>query len=308
MSQVKFGRTYKFTAQFQDGSILNIELPTTIEFNLTRSTLGSINNAQIRIYNLGSKNRQLLRYDWSNNKSNIIVTLTAGYGVNLPIIFKGNIAQAWSYREGTDFVTTIQVQDGGFTALNSLIPPSCNFAAGTTLQKIYKTLMGYLQNCSFGAIGKSYIYEKDAQGNLTSKLLKTSRSTSYTGDVIENLTTLSGRGFFIDNGMSYIATNKEFSKIQGLTPIIDASTGLLNTPLIEVQKVTFDMIFEPSLFVGQLIQLKSQSAAFLNNVTINNQTNNYYKITSLKHRAMISPDTCGDAITTVEFFPINSPI
>lgn len=305
MAQTKYGRNYRLLVEKTDGDFLIIELPFSIEFSVSRSSLGSMNVCQIRIYNLSPKNRQELRYDWSNYTRKKRVKLTAGYGDNLQLIFLGIVDQGYSYREGVDFVTTIEAQDGGACAGNSDIPANAGvFPAKTPMQTVYKTLMKYLTFTDFGGIGDSFIYDKNKQ------LILLQRSKSFTGNVVRNLTQLSGNAFFIDNGKSYVYKNEEFKKVQGDVPIISKETGLLNTPLIEIHTVTIDMMFEPSLFVGQLIRLKSQSTSYINNITINdqstNQVDNYYKISSLKHNAMISPVVCGDAITTVQFYAVNA--
>ena len=108
--------------------------------------------------------------------------------------------------------------------------------------------------------------------------------------------------FFIDNGKSYILGNNE--AIQGQVELIDSSTGLLGTPLRENNTVVFDMIFEPGIILGQYIELYSSTFTELNssNNSTTDNVSGYYKITAIKHRGMISPAVCGDAITTVEFF------
>lgn len=304
MAQLKFGRNYRLEVQGNDNQTIIISLPFTIEFALSRVALGSVNTCQIRITGLGPTKRDNLRHDWTNYSTDKIVKLYAGYGDNMPLIFYGQVSQAWSIREGVDFVTTIQCQDGAFGAANSHIPSSATFPKGTPLLTVYKTLMSYVKNTKFGKIGDSFIYTNGPG----STLLTLTSSKSFTGDAIYNLIQLSGHAFFMDNGKTYILTNDEILNTQGIVPIINYATGLLNTPLLEVSIVRFDMIFEPSLFVGQLIQLQSQTTPAINNATIGNQKVNYYKIYSIKHRCTISPAVCGDAISTVEFWPVNSPL
>ncbi len=305
MAQTKFGRNYKLTVEKNDGQLLELTLPYSIEFSLTRSGLGSTNVCQVRIHGLGPENRKQLRYDWSNYTRSKLLRLNAGYGDDMPLIFLGTVDQGYSYREGVDFVTTLQAQDGGYCASNSIIPKNAGvFPAKTPMQTIYKTLMGYLNFTEFGQIGDSFIYDNNGQ------LIIIQKSKSFTGNVVDNLNKLSGHALFIDNGRSYILTNDEHIKIQGEVPIISKDSGLLNTPLIQTKIVTTDMILEPSLFVGQLIRLKSESTSYLNNITIgdqsDNEVDNYYKISSITHSAIISPVICGDAITTVQFYAVNS--
>lgn len=294
MGQIKFGRNYTLSIELQDTTVLTVKLPFTVEFDVTRNTLTSANVCQIRILNLSAKNRNLIRFDFSNYGSNRRVSLMAGYGTNLPLIFTGYITQAWSVREGVDFITTIQCFDGGDAFVNGIIPSTTTFPAGTPMQSVYKTLMGYLPNVAFGAIGDSFI--KDASGNL----IITSRSSSYTGNIADVLNELSGRAFFIDNGKSYILKDNEY--IQGQVSVIDANSGLLNTPLREQNTIIVDMIFEPGIIMAQLIQLNSLTNSIFSssNNTSSDNVNGYYKVSSIKHKATISDSVCGNAITNLQ--------
>ena len=298
MAPPKFGRNYSLSVQLQDLSFLTIELPFTIEFDIDRKTLSSTNAATIRIYNLSATNRSLIRYDFSTYGSPRTITLMAGYGYNLPIIFSGNITQAWSVREGVNFITTIEAFDGGYAIVSGKVP-TIPYIKGTSQYAILANMMTQgLPGTSFGAIGPSF---QDVNG-VNGQEIITNRAFPYDGTTAEVLNTITGNAFFIDNGKSYILGNNE--SIQGQVELIDSSTGLLGTPLRENNTVVFDMIFEPGIILGQYIELYSSTFTELNssNNSTTDNVNGYYKITAIKHRGMISPVVCGDAITTVEFF------
>jgi hypothetical protein len=312
MSQYKFGRNYILYVGLEDGTILNISPPFTIEFNIIRKNLGSLNTCQIRIYNLSPRNRNLIRYDMSDYSTVRKIEFYAGYGMNLPLIFIGNISQAWSIREGVDFITTIESYDGGDGLINGIISGTATFAAGTTLQNMYKILMSYMPNTTFGAIGPSFIY---SDPDTKTKLLTNTRATSYTGNAGEVLRNITGGAFFIDLGKTYILGDNEC--INGSVAVVNSQSGLLNTPLRENSIVTVDMIFEPGIVLSQYIQLESSTFPQLNSnatnqsfnfATNSDNVNGYYKITSLIHRGMISESVCGDVITTLEFFAPNAPL
>src|ERR1017187_1050595 len=96
----KFGRNYILTVETQNNDLLIIQPPFTVEFDITRNTLTSANVCSIRIYNLSQNNRNKIRFNIMDTGDFRSVQLQAGYGTNLPIIFSGNITQAWSVREG----------------------------------------------------------------------------------------------------------------------------------------------------------------------------------------------------------------
>lgn len=284
MSSQKFGRNYSLTVSGTNfPQPLVITLPFTIEFDITRNTLTSANVCQIRLYNLSPQNRNALRRNvtgYSYPYESIV--LKAGYGNNLPIIFSGNVSQAWSVREGINFITQIECFDGGFAFTNgqtNLMIPS-----GTPYQIVIGNLIQSLPNVKLGAVG-SY------PGS-------TSKANTYSGNTTSILREVTGGGFFIDNGIGNALGNNEYTTGSGPPLAINASAGLLNTPVLEQTIVRFDMIFEPLLFPGTAVNLMSSTEA---------NFNGFYKITSVKHRGMISQTVCGDAVTTGEFFFLKNP-
>lgn len=279
MATPKFGRNYSLVIEVSSGKEVNntIEItpPFTIEFDVVRNILSSASAAQIRIYNLSKKNRDLIRFDYSNYGEIRTLKLRAGYGTNLPIIFTGNITQASSVREGTNFVTQIECLDGGYAFANGYTATS--FPAETPQEVIIETLLSNLPGVSSGVIG-SY------PGSI-------SRGNTYCGNTTDILKTLTGGGFFVDNLTGHCLGNSEC--LEGEIQVIDAASGLLGTPVREQTLVTFDILFEPRLIIGQkIILLSSTDANF----------NGEYKIISVKHRGMISESVCGEVITTASFF------
>lgn len=276
---IKFGRNYSLRIQVSDVQTLTISLPFTIEFDITRNTLTSANVCQIRIYNLSQKNRGLVRYNASNQQfPHRSIELRAGYGTNLPIIFSGNITQAWSVREGVNFITQIECYDGGFAFGNGVT--DTQFPAGTEQKTVIKTLIGSLPFVTLGGVG-------DYPGTL-------SRGNTYSGNTTEILSQITGGGFFVDQGRgNALGTNEFLEDIGAGITVINAASGLLGTPVLEQTIVRFDMIFEPNLQAGQKIKLESITEA---------NFNGEYKVTAVKHRGMISEAVCGDAVTSGEFF------
>lgn len=276
----KFGRSYSLFVQAIDGSIIEIGLPFTIEFDITRNTLTSANICSIRIYNLSENNRNKIRKNVMDYGDLRTIVLQAGYENNNPIIFSGNITQAWSVREGNNFITQIECFDGGFAFANALYSKS--FPANTAQRDIIIDMMLNLPGVSLGAVG-SY------PGNI-------SRGNSYSGTTTDLLGEMTGGGFFIDNQTSFALGNNECRN--GGIPIISSASGLLGTPILEQTILSFDVLFEPRAVVGQKIKLES--------ITDQN-FNGFYKVTSVKHRGMISEAVCGEVITSLGMFYIKTP-
>jgi hypothetical protein len=279
----KFGRAYDLQVQKVDGTFLTINLPFTIEFDVTRNTLSSANVCQIRIYNLSLANRNAIRHnatDYGIPYQSIV--LRAGYGNNLPVIFSGNISQAWSVREGVNFITQIECYDAGFAYVNGTT--NISFPAGTPTQAIIASLAGSLPYTDVGSIGNYVGY--------------TGRGSTYSGNTMSILSDLTGGGVFIDNGSVNCLGTNEYIDAPGGVTVINSSSGLLATPVLENTIVRFDIIFEPTLHTGQSVLLESLT---------DNTFSGLYKIIGVKHRGMISDAVCGSVITTGEFF-YNNPL
>lgn len=272
----KYNRNYILLVQKKDGTILRIARPFTVEFEIHRNSLSSANVASIRVYNLSANNRSQIRKDQFDFGDLRTIQFAAGYGDNLSVAFAGNITQAWSVREGTNMITQIESFDGGYAYVNAVT--SDQFPAGTPQSSIIDSLVSNLPGTTKGAVG-SY------PGQIA-------RGNSYSGSTTDILGQITGGGFFIDNGKVNCLNDNEC--IESSIPLINAKSGLLGTPVKESTYINFEMLFEPSLKVAQLIQLESQTA---------DNFNGTHKVLSLVHRGMISEAVCGDATTRVGLLP-----
>lgn len=273
----KLGRNYQLQVQTQTGATLTVALPFTIEFDITRNTLTSANVCQIRLYNLSLINRNQLRFNISDFGTYRAVLLKAGYGDNLATIFQGNISQAWSVREGVNFITQIECYDGGFAFNNGKV--DLQFPSGVTQGAVFSSVVGTLPKVKTGAVSPDV------------KTLP--RGNTYSGSSIDTLNQLRPKSWFIDKETLNSLNDDEYIAEIGPETIINNKSGLLGTPVLEQTIVRFDMIFEPALNPGERV--------FLDSLTENN-FNGHYKITGVKHRGMISEAVCGSLVTTGEFF------
>lgn len=276
MAAEKFGRNYILKVELKDQTTLTVKPPFTIEFDITRNVMTSANVASIRIYNLNSYHRAQIRKNINDNDAFRSIELKAGYGDTIADIFSGNITQAWSVREGTNFISQIESFDGGFAFANSI--SDITVVKNTPKLSVMETLIEDLTDAgiSLGVIGSF-------PGSST-------RGNAYSGNTTDILQELSGGRFFIDNGKAYILADNEC--VFGPVTLINAASGLLNTPIREQTIINFDMLFEPKLIIGQKVILQSTT-------TDDSNVNGSYKVISLKHRGMISKAVCGDAITSV---------
>ena len=277
----KYNRNYQVTIDLKGGGQVTLQRPFTIEFDIQRNTLSSANVGSFRIYNLTPDTRSRIRhdqYDWGDHRK---ITFHAGYDRNLAVAFTGYIRQAWSVREGNNFVTQIESFDGGLsfsTAQTALTLPK-NTTMATVLTNIAKDLPGV----ELGAISSKF---NDP----------IARGATYNGSTVEILNDLTGGSFFIDNGKVNFLLNNECINFGG-KPIINAQSGLLGTPVRENTYINLKMLFEPTIQAGMIVNLQS--------LALDGGFNGDHKVVSIAHRGTISDAVCGDATTSLGLFPGN---
>ena len=135
MPSIKFNRNYRLSIDLNDGQDeIVIQPPMTIEFNISRAANAQINLMNLSIYNLKDSTRQRIFQDRYRIKDYKRVTLEAGYGDELNVIYQGSIYQARSVLSGSEVRTDIISRDGGFDYPTAQINQT--FEAGTTLKDV----------------------------------------------------------------------------------------------------------------------------------------------------------------------------
>lgn len=268
----KFYRNFVLSVETIYGTTIEIKSPLTLVFDIVRNVNSSASRATIQILNLNPTTRESIKFDFYDYGNLKKVSLRAGYGTNLPEVFFGQLKRAYSVREGTEFVTTLECESGGFAFANATF--SDQFPEGTNFNAILESMIGSLPGVSVGAIG-------DFSGPI-------SKGAAYNGNTTDILRDITGGAFFVDNGKAYCLKDNEC--IEGDIDVISSASGLLGTPALEETYLTFDMIFEPRVKVGQKIKIESITAQ---------NFSSFYRVNSIKHKGMISDAVCGAAITTL---------
>lgn len=275
------------------GSV-EIAPPFTVEFNVVRQNLASVNTAQFTVYNLGETTRNFLRKDEWQTDVYRPIEFWGGYGTGLPptieaitspnislqpnqilpLLFKGNVTTAYSYRQGVDFLTKFECQDGGFMLMNNDVTVS--YGPGTPIRQIIGYLIDSMKpTISLGAIGG---FNGVLQGWF--------KEAGNPKDILEKL--VAGR-FYIDGEKAYCFENSEYLGLSTV-PLLNDNSGILGVPVLSRQYVSVELLFEPNLVVNQRIQLAS---------TVTGDLNGLYTIKGLTHKGMISQSVCGSATTSL---------
>lgn len=279
---MKFGRTYKMSIQGQYFT-WEPKFPTTLEFDVNRSTFASANKATFTLYNLQQAARRDIYFDRFVQNERRKVILQAGYVGSpvLPVIFQGDMRVAWTERRGVDWVTNIECFDGGFAFYNAL--------AGLSLPP------GYTMKSAAAAI----VRKMEPYGVTLGKVSEIELPNQQTGivfpgnawDELQKLVPGPGQ-VFVDNGVCNILNPQDFLQTPTI-PIISPQSGLVGTPRKQGNLIDTLSIFDPQYIIGQLAELKS-SETWLNSPRL--------KVVGLHHYGRISGVESGDLMTGLQLF------
>ena len=283
----KWTRSYYLIVQVDTKAeeYVKIAMPLTMNFHIKRSINADANTASITILNLSEDTRRKVFLDNYQTMYYKGIELYAGYPElvlrdgstwqyeeKLPLIFKGNIQTAYSKRNGVDYETTIEALDGGFAYINGYT--SRQFGKGTTDRQMLRTLVADLPNIEEGHIGNFNV--------------SIERGNTLDGPTLDYFSTISEGNAFIDlEKMNCLLTNECF---EGSLQRIDADCGLLGSPLRQEAFLTFEMVFEPRLQIGQVVELVSKTERGYNGT---------YKVIGLEHSGTISDAKSGQCKTKV---------
>jgi hypothetical protein len=300
---MKVGRIYQLTVEltpqgtgsaggnntFAKNNALVISFPITLQFDIQRNTFASANTGRFRIRNLNVSSRQQIFHDRYNTLLFRRVILRAGYEGEpiLPVVFRGNMVSAYSWREGTDWITEIECFDGGFAMINGQINQT--FPSGYNTPALIAAIVKTLPNVAMGGVGE---FLPD----------QSSRGITLSGNSWDVMRTLSGETAqqFIDEEKVYVLGENDyirsaansFSTAPDNAFKISSESGLLGTPRRFDVRIDVNMLFEPQIGVGMLVQLESAEKVY----------SGLYKVIGVNHRGVISGAVSGDAITTLNLW------
>lgn len=251
---------------------LSLKYPLTIDFSIQKNMESSTNTAAFEIYNLSEKTRSNIFQEQFNTGVKKVVTFYAGYGGmdNESLVFKGYIQEAYSQRRGVDMVTVITAWDIGYTESYM----TTTFEKGTTFKEAYKHIVSLMSGVELAEIG-------ELEGSFQTP-------TTFTGTPMEILNKITDYHTFIDNGSVKTLQNNECIDVP--VHIIDAESGLIDTPMLRGGQIEINSIFQPSIAIGQLYEIKSITASNFNGT---------YKVCGYSHSGTISGAVAGQRLTRI---------
>lgn len=274
----------------------------TIKFSIDRGIYASINKTSIDIYNLAKDTREKIYYDailhaavakkivlyagysdadFSRFSSSVISNSVKNSINGLPLVFYGRCTRAYSYRQGSDFITHIEAFD---LPEKNEVNISTEFESGTN----EKTIMNFLAD-KLGVSQKNVFIDPDFKFKLTRKK-SFGNTTSWkavedmVNSVNDEVKRVNGDNaplfrLYYDYPSLIILRDDHF--LENDYTLINSDTGLLSTPIREGAKITFKTLFEPSFRCGGYIKLNSR--------TTQSGINGILKVVGFKHQGTISP-------------------
>lgn len=242
----------------------------TLKFQINRSIFEDVNSMTVEIYNLAPDHYNQLFFDFFNEQRRSIV-LEAGYkGQVLSTIFVGDVWSCYTERQGSNIITKIEALVG----------------IKSFSKQIDATLWGATRNQILRTAAKDMAMNINIYSG---EDVKFNRSVSLAGNAYGIIQQYSGGSAYVDNGEINVLENQD--AIEGDVVLINDESGLLGVPKHEDALLTVDMIFEPRIVIGQLVEIKSR---------IMPPFDGQFKVYGIKHQGIISDAVSGSATTTLE--------
>lgn len=253
----RFNRDFELTIDALGGQI-KITPPMRINFQADKSIYGGLNKIQIQLENLVESKRQALTKDPEQTKV-IPMKLSVGYNGKLELIFSGTVHKGSNERHGADIITKLEGLDGGHDFINAFTSTTVEGS-----QQAVDACLGDMERITTGKI-------TDRPALSRPKVL-VGNSAKLIEEMIDPDET-----WYIENEQLYIIKKEEV--VSRFIPVVTAQTGLISTPYRENQQTTFETLMNPAIKIGNMCQLKSQTAPHLDGVyrieTISFQGDNY---------------------------------
>lgn len=222
-----------------------------IRFQVRNATSQSLKQAAITIYNLSSDTANQIQNEFTR------IELSAGYGDEVALIFKGEIATVRNGRlNATDTFVEIIAQDGD-AAYNYSVSNRA-LAKGWTPDQMYSALLQDLS--SFGVTAG---YKPDFSAESASRGMA---CYGMTRDYLRDLAEQQGCEWGIEDGkLNFIPIT---SYVPGEAFVLNAASGLIGTPAQTIGGIEITSLLNAQIKAGGQVQIDNAS---LSTKTIRNQ-------------------------------------
>jgi hypothetical protein len=232
-------RNYLIRFTLDDGDTIEVKPPFNIAFSVFKATSQGLNQGAFQLYNLSENVRtKLVKTLWQSDKK-ITIDFYCGFDSEIGQIYKGNITRSFIQRRGSDIVLVIDSISIGSVLETKWLSQSIDGSKNLAVKKIASELEVNID-----------VFTK--QADLT-------RPKVLWGDPLYVLNGVLQYGdeWVIDNG-SWSVFNMEKETISDVAVVINAETGLINTPDINgALGLEFETLMNPFIQLGGLIDMQS---------------------------------------------------
>lgn len=267
----RFGRTYEIIIQNPQGDQILISPPFTAEFRVVRNTLASANTCDLTIVNLSRATRERLFKDRYSITEYWQMRIRAGYE-RLETVFLGNIYEAFSFKQNTEWMTKLTGFDGMYGIQNGFTARTIQ--GGTEKESIVTDLISDIPNVVAGVLGSP------AQGSSGRGKVLFGQSSKVLSEEVDGQ-------YFIDNETVNVMSRDEIDSRQVV--VVDR---LYQTPRRSEATIEAETIFLPGAKIGTYAELRSVEEIY----------NGQYKIQGFTHSVKISQADSGSATTTLNLY------
>jgi hypothetical protein len=254
----QFIRTYELLV-VSDTGISSIT-ENRLSFNITKTETGNDpNSANLSLYNLS---RDTIR---KFEAKNVSIILRCGYNpINqappTDIIFKGDVIDFSSYKQGEDFITRVECGDAAKTTKESQVNKSFS-EESKTKRDVLKFLVDALKL----PIDKESInLVPDSKKNISSNLVLSGRAI----DSIDSIIKSEGLSWTIQNNKFIVYDSKKKQDESKSVYFINTDTGLISLKRKIESNIDFTSLIIPTIEPAKLVRIRSE----VNNI------DNFYRI------------------------------
>lgn len=203
-------------------------------FRIEKSGSSTPNKVEVAIYNLSADSRSFI-------KKGHIVQVSGGYGQAVKLLGQGEIALPNHAKEGADWVTRLEADDGGkalrTTLSESFGPKTTESAIIRAIAKKLGVKLGKLQGLSDSAVGRGRQLSGPAKHEL------------------DALCKSRGLRWSIQDGVLQVLPIGE--PLNGEAVLLSPSTGLVGSPELTAKGVKVTSLLQGGINPGHLIKVES---------------------------------------------------
>lgn len=222
-----------------------------ISFDIDKTSGSNPNTAKIQIYNLNKSNRGILK-----TKDDLTLILEVGYGESLEQLFTGDVMRSFTQRSGADFITTIEVDDGGQALTEAKLDKS--YEAGTNEKTIIEDALQAMKDTGQVIIGSLTALKDEVAQNGFS-------ASGTAKGILDKIMPKQGLEFSIqDNEVQILEedqdTGEEAILLTPQTGLIGSpSVGLIGKKAKKTEGISFRALIQTTKFrPGRLVNIVSR--------------------------------------------------